>query len=145
MENKTTATRMHNGVWTQSADRASTSSYNSKQQPRRKSGCYRIQQPKRKPPPSEYPTAYPLSATRAGAAVPDTAASYNSNRKRETERADTAVCRDSSIQRCVHAISTERTRAIFFHFVKRLEVKQIFVSSVSVSYTHLTLPTIYSV
>ena len=59
MENKTTATRMHNGVWTQSADRASTASYSSEQQPRRKSGYHRIQQPKRKPPLSEYPTDNP--------------------------------------------------------------------------------------
>ena len=60
---------------------------------------------------SEYATAYPLWAARAGAAAPDSAASCNSTRKREPEIADTAVCREFSIQRCVHATSTEKTRA----------------------------------
>ena len=117
VQNKTTAKRTHNGGLTQSADRASaaaldtTASYNSKQQPRKESGCHRIQQPKRKSLPIEYPTAYTQLAVRAGAAAPDTAASYNSNHKGESERTDTAVCRNSSIQRRVHAISLERTRA----------------------------------
>ena len=38
------------------------------------------------------------------------AAQYNPNNKRETEKADTVVCRNSSTQRCVHSLSTENMR-----------------------------------
>ena len=119
MQNKTTPQRMHNDAWTQSADRASTAapyitaSYNSKQQPTRErdradttvssnpSGIHRPANTRRRARYEQHGRAQPHQTLQHRT-------TQNINDK---QRADTAVCRNSSTRRRVHAISIKRARA----------------------------------